>query len=752
MRSNGRRLGKTVMFSFLVRSANAKGKKVLILTHRIELITQAGGALQRVGLDPLKIEANKRGVDLTQNLHTAMIETITRRMRKKEYVDYVSNLDLIIIDECFIAGTIVSGRKIEDLRPGDIVDSFNHQTNSIEKNKVLKVSKKIATEELLKINFLDEYFVCTKEHPIFVIGKGYIKAKDLRENDKIIRINKVHELRSFDGKEKLQKNHMEFQNSQVEKRNKFILLTKLCFNFLFSGCFKENDRKKPNEIRTDKIKDVRYSQEDRTQASNSRWEWEGYDKNTRESFGFSWGRMVSRISGKNRKWIPSISLQNRRCSPIKKDSYRNRWGESFFNKSKRGGSKKTKFFGESRVQSIEVFKQGYNKELGGGFKGTYVYNLEVENNNNYFANNILVHNCHMGNFDKFFSYISPKTVVLGFTATPHREGNQKPLADYYEKIVEVTTISELVRDGYLSNPRSYGVKIDLKGVKSRGGDYDSEELAQKYHENKIWKGVVENYNRITPNSKAIAFCPNIKSSKELCQSLNESGLNAKYLHGDTHPIERKEILKWFKNTSNAIVCNVGVLTTGFDEPTIETVILYRATKSLPLFLQMVGRGSRVTDTKSNFTILDFGNNIRQHGFWEDDREWELKKKEKRSKKDGAFPVKECPACGALIHASKRDCEYCGHHFKEKSKFKSKEVAVLEEIESKGMRVNRVVGLEVDDIVEAIKMKVVNPNAVLHRMTDQGKAYELVTKLGYKRGWFIKRASHYEVFRKGLQRG
>ena len=459
MRSNGRRLGKTVMFSFLVRSANAKGKKVLILTHRIELITQAGGALQRVGLDPLKIEANKRGVDLTQNLHTAMIETITRRMRKKEYVDYLSSLDLIIIDEC-----------------------------------------------------------------------------------------------------------------------------------------------------------------------------------------------------------------------------------------------------------------------------------------------------HMGNFDKFFSYISPKTVVLGFTATPHREGNQKPLADYYEKIVEVTTISELVRDGYLSNPRSYGVKIDLKGVKSRGGDYDSEELAQKYHENKIWKGVVENYNRITPNSKAIAFCPNIKSSKELCQSLNESGLNAKYLHGDTHPIERKEILKWFKNTSNAIVCNVGVLTTGFDEPTIETVILYRATKSLPLFLQMVGRGSRVTDTKSNFTILDFGNNIRQHGFWEDDREWELKKKEKRSKKEGAFPVKECPACGALIHASKRDCEYCGHHFKEKSKFKSKEVAVLEEIESKGMRVNRVVGLEVDDIVEAIKMKVVNPNAVLHRMTDQGKAYELVTKLGYKRGWFIKRASHYEVFRKGLQRG
>ena len=72
--------------------------------------------------------------------------------------------------------------------------------------------------------------------------------------------------------------------------------------------------------------------------------------------------------------------------------------------------------------------------------------------------------------------------------------------------------------------------------------------------------------------------------------------------------ERDRILGWFENTKGAVLCNCGILTAGYDCPDIEVIILYRATTSLPLFLQMVGRGSRVTDVKREFTILDFGNN------------------------------------------------------------------------------------------------------------------------------------------------
>jgi len=168
----------------------------------------------------------------------------------------------------------------------------------------------------------------------------------------------------------------------------------------------------------------------------------------------------------------------------------------------------------------------------------------------------------------------------------------------------------------------------------------------------------ENYQRLTPNKKTSIFAPNIKSSLLLVEKLSEKGLNIKHVDGNTPEKERKEILLWFKNTTDALISNVGILTAGFDEVSIECVILYRATKSLPLFLQMVGRGSRTSENKKEFYILDFGNNIQRHGFWEQDREWSLVKKPKPK---GVAPVKDCK-CGALLKLNIRICPYCGFEF------------------------------------------------------------------------------------------
>src|SRR5690625_5481532 len=94
--------------------------------------------------------------------------------------------------------------------------------------------------------------------------------------------------------------------------------------------------------------------------------------------------------------------------------------------------------------------------------------------------------------------------------------------------------------------------------------------------------------------------------------------------------ERKEVLDWFDCTDDAALCNCSVLTTGFDQPDIETIILYRATTSLPLFLQMCGRGSRIHPGKKHFNILDFGENINRLGFWEEPRTWSLEKEDRKS--------------------------------------------------------------------------------------------------------------------------
>lgn len=270
---------------------------------------------------------------------------------------------------------------------------------------------------------------------------------------------------------------------------------------------------------------------------------------------------------------------------------------------------------------------------------------------------IIIDESHLQDFNSLFDYIDlEKTFVIGATATAERKGNQEALDSFYQDIVNEITISELINLGFLAKPNSFGVSIDLSKVKTKAGDYDNEMLGNLYNETKLYDGVYENYQRLTPNKKAIIFAPSVKSSLKLVDELENKGLPIKHI--DANSNNRTEIIKWFKETPNALLSNVGILTAGFDEATIEVVILYRATKSLPLFLQMVGRGSRTTENKKEFTILDFGNNITRHGFWEDDREWSLKKKEK---KKGLAPVKDCK-CGALLRLSLMKCPYCGFDF------------------------------------------------------------------------------------------
>ena len=86
--------------------------------------------------------------------------------------------------------------------------------------------------------------------------------------------------------------------------------------------------------------------------------------------------------------------------------------------------------------------------------------------------------------------------------------------------------------------------------------------------------------------------------------------------------ERKDILKWFKNTPGGILSSVSILTTGFDEPSVESIILNRATRSLTLYFQMIGRGSRVRGDKNTFKVIDLGNNAIRFGPWSQPVDWQ----------------------------------------------------------------------------------------------------------------------------------
>ncbi len=189
-----------------------------------------------------------------------------------------------------------------------------------------------------------------------------------------------------------------------------------------------------------------------------------------------------------------------------------------------------------------------------------------------------------------------------------------------------------------------------------------------------------------------------------------------------------------------MLCNCGILTAGYDCPDIETIILYRATTSLPLFLQMVGRGSRITPTKTKFTILDFGNNIHRLGFWEDKHIWSLEKETQRTneKEDAGF-IKICKKCGAILPPSTKICPYCG------AVIKKEEKEIIAELSRLTKREMWSQDLETKALM--CKNKLMNGFAVLHSLTDKQEARLFCRLMGYSAGFEHVNKNRFKVFQK-----
>lgn len=351
---------------------------------------------------------------------------------------------------------------------------------------------------------------------------------------------------------------------------------------------------------------------------------------------------------------------------------------------------------------------------------------------------VVIDEAHLNIFTKVLPSISKTAFVIGATATPFRKGKTMPsLDEFYTGIVQQIDTPELIEMGFLSKADTYGMPITMKGMKRKGNDYDT---SQYYEENKTYLGVVKNWKRLSEHKKTILFASNVKSSKRVCEEFNASGYKAKHIDGKTPKNERESILEWFNDTPDAIVCNCGILNAGFDQPDIECVILYRATISLPLYLQMCGRGSRTTDTLDTFKILDFGENVKRHGFWSDDREWSLVK---RPVREMAAPVKDCPKCMAMLPTQAKDCQYCGFVFPVK-------LSEAEEVELKKLDRDKVMrefkSMNNRELAEACKDKTIKASWVLHNKTSKEDAREFLKAMGYKKSFEYMNKNRYKVFR------
>lgn len=131
------------------------------------------------------------------------------------------------------------------------------------------------------------------------------------------------------------------------------------------------------------------------------------------------------------------------------------------------------------------------------------------------------------------------------------------------------------------------------------------------------------YQENAEGKKTLIFNNGIETSLKVQEVFQSAGIAIRHLDNTTPNEERKEILQWFKKTKNAVLTSVSLLTTGFDEPTIQNVMLNRATTSITLYHQMIGRGSRKLASKKTFAIIDLGNNIQRFGEWQEPVDWKF---------------------------------------------------------------------------------------------------------------------------------
>jgi len=327
-------------------------------------------------------------------------------------------------------------------------------------------------------------------------------------------------------------------------------------------------------------------------------------------------------------------------------------------------------------------------------------NKRLQKNPNYLKDVGLIINdeCHILTFEKVFKYF-PAAKIWGCTATPvllkrvtfykckhcrtgyeaeqeccgditDEWGKPYTMSNIYQNIVVGESIQDLIADGKLVQEISY-VKnyIDTSKLKvDQTGDFSAESQDAAYSDDNALFNVLKNYQEICEGKKTIIFNSSSHANLLIYEKFKDAGYNIRMFDSvnKEHSGNRKQLIKWFKETPDAILCNVNIFTTGFDEPTVQAIILNCATLSLSKFLQMVGRGGRSTDEiyKDNFIVIDGGGNIDKHQEWSDPtRDWrkiffEGTSKEK-PKKEPIDDVTPCDGCGYLITKNAKECPECG---------------------------------------------------------------------------------------------
>ena len=241
-----------------------------------------------------------------------------------------------------------------------------------------------------------------------------------------------------------------------------------------------------------------------------------------------------------------------------------------------------------------------------------------------------------------------KAFIIGLTATPRRLDG-RGLDHIFKSIVHGPEVSWLIENKFLSPYRAFAPPApDLSGVHTTMGDYNNAELAEAVDTPKLVGDAVEHYLSICRDARAVVFATNVNHSKHIAAAFRDNGIMALHIDGETPKDERTKAINAFRDNQVKVITNCNLISEGFDLAAMDAAILMRPTQSLALHLQQVGRPLRYAEGKTAI-LLDHGGNILRHGLPDDEFEWTLEGRKKKSGSGIIKPMRQCPKC------------YCAHH-------------------------------------------------------------------------------------------
>jgi len=690
--------GKTVVAAQIILGAVERSKRVLFLAHRSELISQASSKLDTLGVPHGIVQADHWRRRPYSPVQVASVQTLVNRQ-------LAAPPDIVFIDECITGDAVVETLdgpfRIDDSNiVGRKALCFQESTETWVYRRILRWMNR-GFRATLFINTAEGQISCTPEH-LFLTNRGWLKAAALVQGDKILSpsLQCSHAKRSASYWERYWATRLSSTRTKeagslelaefMDPSRKSGLDTKRGDSRSLTGGFELGK----TEVMETSVS-VRLHPAIQTSAQSINSSTQETEKRSTND-----GLQPSQKRG----WHGGIWTMVRSCIPATLHALIST-AKGLISKAIRCWPNGCETSGKSPAKSGtqgEVFTLALmRRHLDAGLQCSEntashqwhtnfvevqevqrgpireVFDLEVEDEHNFVANGLLVHNCHRARSKSYVEIINryPQATVIGLTATPIRSDG-KGLGNLFSALIAGPTVAELTTQGYLVPTRVFAPNMpDLAGVRKTAGDYNQAGIQRAMDRPTITGDIVSHWQRLAENRLTVCFAAGIEHSQHLRDAFLAAGIAAAHLDGETDPTTRATLLADLAAGRIRVLCSVGVLTEGWDCPAVACAILARPTASTGLYLQMAGRILRPADEKIDALILDHAGCTLQHGFVDEDREWTLEHDrplKPKPKIDLSIP-KVCPTCYRVGSAATRKCP-CGYVFSVTERGKPKQVS------------------------------------------------------------------------------